>query len=61
MLGGGIARGKGNGEGKCKEVARIMQRGCKEAARRLQGSCKEAARRLQGGCKDVAMQEIVSM
>ena len=35
MLGGGIAMGKGNGEGKGKEVARMMQICCKEAAWRL--------------------------
>ena len=71
MLCDDIAMCKGNGEGKGKEVARMMQRRCKEDARRLQGGCKEAARklqggykeaarRLQGGCKEVAMQEIVS-
>ena len=43
----GIAMCKGNGEGKGKEVARMMQRCCKDAARMLHGCCKEAARKLQ--------------
>ena len=60
MLGGYTVRGKGNGEGEGKEVARLLHRGCKESgvckepARRLQGSCNDVASRLQGGCKHVA-------
>ena len=42
MLGGYTVRGKGNGEGEGKEVARLLHRGCNES-----GVCKEPARRLQ--------------
>ena len=42
MLGGYTVRGKGNGEGEGKEVARLLHRGCNES-----GVCKEPARRPQ--------------
>ena len=47
MLGGYTVRGKGNGEGEGKEVARLLHRGCKESGVIIQGACKDAARKLQ--------------